>query len=472
MKRCSVVGLIDSNDQVSLVDNDSIVISVELPENQSKTRYGVGAFIKRAKQHLVSPNLYASELLNLSALIYAADTRISRDDYSQDGWTREFDIYFPVNEVGIWQSLKGKIEELLSFITGDFWRLHFREREAKHHLEVIEGSDTAIPVKAVSLLSGGLDSFIGAIDLLSTNIDTLFVGHYTKDGTQNYQNRVEHALKGHYPEYFKGYVKGCLIFDKSVFKSGNQEINSENSQRSRSFMFLSMAAYLASSMGESCKLIVPENGFIALNVPLDPLRLGANSTKTVHPNFMCKMGEIFDYLGLNIELINPYRHMTKGEMMADCKNQSLLTKHAHETLSCASQSKMRWDQGGFKASRLGGSGGNGNCGYCYPCLIRKASFQKALIADNTEYVAIPDFNTAKIKVGKNGSVYAESKDILSVQYAGFRLKKGLIKPNIEIHKSGTLQGVYYEWADIADMYARGLSEVYGLVKDITVTKSN
>ncbi|MCV5390703.1 hypothetical protein OFC62_38905, partial [Escherichia coli] len=85
----------------------------------------------------------------------------------------------------------------------------------------------------------------------------------------------------------------------------------------------------------------------------------------------------------------------------------------------------------------GGSGGNGNCGYCYPCLIRKASFQKALIADNTEYVAIPDFNTAKIKVGKNGSVYAESKDILSVQYAGFRLKKGLIKPNIEIHKSGT-----------------------------------
>ncbi|TOF14048.1 hypothetical protein CGJ28_26590, partial [Vibrio parahaemolyticus] len=79
---------------------------------------------------------------------------------------------------------------------------------------------------------------------------------------------------------------------------GNQEINSENSQRSRSFMFLSMAAYLASSMGESCKLIVPENGFIALNVPLDPLRLGANSTKTVHPNFMCKMGEIFDFLGL------------------------------------------------------------------------------------------------------------------------------------------------------------------------------
>ncbi|TOF17995.1 hypothetical protein CGJ28_26275, partial [Vibrio parahaemolyticus] len=106
--------------------------------------------------------------------------------------------------------------------------------------------------------------------------------------------------------------------------------------------------------------------------------------------------------------------MTKGEMMASCKNRTLLIKHAHETLSCASQSKMRWDQGGFKANRLGGSGGNGNCGYCYPCLIRKASFQKASITDNTEYVAIPDFNTAKIKVGKNGSVYAESKDILSV----------------------------------------------------------
>ncbi|MFD2015282.1 hypothetical protein ACFSJQ_04545 [Vibrio olivae] len=105
-------------------------------------------------------------------------------------------------------------------------------------------------------------------------------------------------------------------------------------------------------------------------------------------------------------------------------------------------------------------------------MIRKASFKKALIDDNTTYVAIPDFDKAKIRVGKKGSVYAESKDILSVQYAGYRLANGLMKPSIEIHKSGTLQRVFGEWTDIAGMYERGLKEVYELVRDVKVVRSN
>lgn len=475
MKRCSIVGLVESKEEFAPADSNSIVVSVVLPKVHADTKYGVGAFINKAKKFLVVPNLLSSELLNLSALIYAADTRISREAFSQDGWTREFDIYFPVNNTKKWEPLTTKIEDLLSFITGDFWKIHLRERESIHQLEIVElpESETpALPVAAVSLLSGGLDSFIGAIDILSEKTDSLFVGHYTTDGTQNYQIAVEGILTEAFPKNFKGYAKGCIAFDKHVFTSKDKDVRSENSQRSRSFMFLSMAAYLASSMGVKCKLVVPENGFIALNVPLDPLRLGANSTKTVHPNFMVKMAEIFDELNLNIELINPYRHMTKGEMMANCADKKLLVEHAFKTLSCASQGKMRWDKGGLKAKRLGGTGGNGNCGYCYPCLIRKASFKKAGISDDTNYVAIPDLSTAKIKVGKPGSVYAESKDILSVQYAGYRLDNDLINPMIEIHKSGTLNGVYDEWKDIAGMYERGLREVYSLVKDVSVTRSS
>ena len=475
MKRCSVVGLVESKENFAPIDSNSIVVSVVLPKVHTETKYGVGAFINKAKHSLVATNLLSSELLNLSTLVYAADTRMSREDYSQDGWTREFDIYFPVNNTVEWDPLVIKIQDLLSFITGDFWKIHLRERPLAHKLEIMVLPTTetpVLPVKVVSLLSGGLDSFIGAIDILSDKTDSLFVGHYTKDGTQKYQIAVEEILTKTFPDNFKGYAKGCIIFDKHVFGSEYENVQAENSQRSRSFMFLSMAAYLASSMGTRCKLIVPENGFIALNVPLDPLRLGANSTKTVHPNFMVKMAEIFDGLNLDIELLNPYRHMTKGEMMTQCSNAGLLADHANKTLSCASQGKMRWDKGGLKAKRLGGSGGSGNCGYCYPCLIRKASFIKAGIEDKTNYVAIPNLATANIRVGKSGSAYAESKDILSVQYAGYRLANGLINPMIEIHKSGTLSGVYDEWSDIAGMYERGLAEVYDLVKDVTVTRTN
>ncbi|HGS4561867.1 TPA: hypothetical protein ACMDN4_000223 [Vibrio cholerae] len=86
-------------------------MTVELPQNQIETKYGLGTFVARAKKHLVSPNESASELLNLSALVYAADTRISRDEYSQDGWTREFAIYFPVNDLSVWHPIKDSLEE-------------------------------------------------------------------------------------------------------------------------------------------------------------------------------------------------------------------------------------------------------------------------------------------------------------------------------------------------------------------------
>jgi hypothetical protein len=36
-------------------------------------------------------------------------------------------------------------------------------------------------------------------------------------------------------------------------------------------------------------LHVPENGLIVINVPLDPLRLGAFSTRTTHPFLHCEM---------------------------------------------------------------------------------------------------------------------------------------------------------------------------------------
>ncbi|ASJ95635.1 Qat anti-phage system QueC-like protein QatC [Shewanella marisflavi] len=471
MKRCSVVGLIDSKDTVELSNPDSILLSLVLPNKHENTKYGVGAFVKRAKKVINDPNIHASELLNLAALIYAADTRISRKENSQDGWTREFDIYFPVNNVQEWEPIRRNIQDILSFLTGDLWRIFLRARPEEKPLEPLQcDREEKLQINAVSLLSGGLDSFIGAIDLLESKNNTIFMGHYTADGTQNYQNLIESALKNEYPDYFKEYIKGNVSFNKRVIDDQHKSIASENSQRSRSFLFLAMGAYLASGVGGVCKLVVPENGFIALNVPLDPLRIGANSTKTVHPNFMSKINDIFKYLELGIDLRNPYRHSTKGEMMSDCLNQKLLSEHAFKTLSCASQGKMRWDNGN-KAKRLGGAGGNGNCGYCFPCLIRKAAFKKSAVADDTQYVAISDFAKAEIKSGKSGKGYAESRDILSVQFAGYKLNKGLINPAIEIHKSGSLSTVEDEWSTIADMYRRGLNEVYELVKDVPIKQT-
>src|SRR3546814_17913306 len=89
----------------------------------------------------------------------------------------------------------------------------------------------------------------------------------------------------------------------------------ENTQRGRSFLFYSLATLAASAIDGRTTVDIPENGLIALNVPLDPLRFGALSTRTAHPHFIASMQRLIDALALDGELTHPYRHMTKGEMV-------------------------------------------------------------------------------------------------------------------------------------------------------------
>ena len=109
-------------------------------------------------------------------------------------------------------------------------------------------------------------------------------------------------------------------------------------------------------------LKVPENGLIALNVPLDRLRLGALSTRTTHPFYIARWNEMLAALGIAGRIENPYWDKTKGEMVAGCVNPSLLAKLAPSSLSCSSPSKGRWTKQP-----------QGHCGFCLPCLIRRAS---------------------------------------------------------------------------------------------------
>ena len=53
----------------------------------------------------------------------------------------------------------------------------------------------------------------------------------------------------------------------------------EPSQRARSILFIALGLLIANSYNPECKLIIPENGFISLNVPLTKTRLGTFSTK-------------------------------------------------------------------------------------------------------------------------------------------------------------------------------------------------
>jgi hypothetical protein len=110
-------------------------------------------------------------------------------------------------------------------------------------------------------------------------------------------------------------------------------------------------------------LLIPENGTIALNVPLTPSRRGSCSTRTAHPYYLSALGRILARVGLTNPLSNPLENKTKGEAIAQCRNLAFLNTVARLAVSCAKRNRrMHWKR---RQAR--------SCGYCMPCIYRRAA---------------------------------------------------------------------------------------------------
>ncbi|MHC5720555.1 MAG: hypothetical protein ACYTX0_53180, partial [Nostoc sp.] len=110
-------------------------------------------------------------------------------------------------------------------------------------------------------------------------------------------------------------------------------------------------------------LVVAENGLISLNVPLTHSRIGSLSTRTTHPHFLSLYQKILSSLGLVTSIELPYKFFTKGEMLANVKNKEVLESTANLSMSCSHPEAGRFRQGSPSH----------HCGYCVPCIIRRAA---------------------------------------------------------------------------------------------------
>lgn len=306
---------------------------------------------RELRRYRIVPPISAIDFAAFAISIVAADKLVSRSD-SPDGWTRMIDLTIFLSEPEKWKPIKITIEKMLKFLTGDFWTLSFQLAEAPAIQPRYE------PLKrendCVCLLSGGVDSLAGAIDLLSEKRSPLFASQIiTGDGERQryFANRFgEH----NHCQWSIGKLRGT-----------------EGSTRARSiafFAFALLASSAISTSGNIAEIVVPENGFISLNVPLDSNRIGSLSTKTTHPVYMTLLQEIWNALGINAKLILPYKFKTKGEVLKECKDRQLLEELVFATNSC----------GKFRRHGLR------HCGVCVPCLVRRAAFLEAGFQDTTE----------------------------------------------------------------------------------------
>jgi hypothetical protein len=208
----------------------------------------------------------------------------------------------------------------------------------------------------------------------------------------------------------------------------------------------------ADAIGSDITIHVPENGLISLNVPLDPLRLGALSTRTTHPYYMARFNEILCGLGISATLFNRYRHKTKGQMVAECADQDFLRDTAEHTMSCSSPAKMRYAVNEDRRQPK-------NCGHCVPCLIRRAALLHGFGEDETDYQVELD--------GKElDSEAATGMHVRSFQLAISRLRSKPERAKFDIHKPGPLVDFPDDWGSYEQVYREGLEEVGRLLRNV------
>jgi len=291
--------------------------------------------------------------------IWAADKLVSRR-LARDAWTRVLELHLPVT--GRWLTLASRLSKLLSFLTGDRWTLNCREFPI--NLGFAGKWPCAWQPSAVALFSGGLDSLVGAIDKLEAGDRLLLVSHYDYGQLAARQQALAAALSRHYGPERLQHLAVRVSFPEF------QEIT----LRSRSLLYLALGLAAAAAFGPDMPLVVPENGWISFNPPLTLNRLGTYSTRTTHPFFLRELSDLWTEVGLRHPLLNPYQYQSKGEVLENCRNSPLLKKLIPLTSSCAHPVASRW-QGEPE----------GECGYCYPCLLRRAALNRLGWDDGGHY---------------------------------------------------------------------------------------
>ena len=315
-------------------------------------------------------NAIYEDLFILGMSVFSIDKRISRT-LSIDNWTRTFNVSIPVLELDKWEKVRGKLNETLRFLTGDTWNIEFRKTE-----EIYMECNRQVNKKnrinknnfnAVSLFSGGLDSFCGAISLMEQGKSLCLVGHNEYPKLKAKQKELADAINEQYESQNCKFISFSANSYAPICQN-NKLKKGENTSRGRSFLFLCMAITLAGVIGDTIPVYIPENGFIGLNIPLTNSRKGTCSTRTTHPYFIRNTNSILKEIGIKNEIINIFAYETKREIVNKVKDNVVFKKYVKDTISCSHPCIPRYDRNGNNYYPV-------NCGYCYPCLIRKSSLQ-------------------------------------------------------------------------------------------------
>ncbi|MGV7301742.1 queuosine biosynthesis protein queC [Mycobacterium kansasii] len=364
-----------------------------------------------------------ADLVHFAGGAYMADRNTPRGAR----FSRDLALRVAVLDPDAWtEDILDAIADLLGWLTGDVW-----------NVTTIPAPDVELPECGprephdgpISLLSGGLDSFMGAVQLLQSGSKPSLAGH--KDSA----TVIRGAQRRSWMWLARSFSPPPSYTRIELTQSGPRV---EASSRSRALMFMSLGVAVAVSAGANT-LVIPENGYTSINLPLRPNRGGALSTRSTHPETLHRFTNILQSLEIAVAIDNPYQWMTKGEIMTALAGNGV--PEGWQTAAAATLSCSKLDGRWFGASTAF------NCGLCVPCMVRRATFIKAGVQDDTAYVyeCVTEEQRHKLIDARRG-------DIEAVKYA---IANGVDPDAID---AGTWPPGYdLDQAD--DLVQRGLNEL-------------
>ncbi len=181
--------------------------------------------------------------------------------------------------------------------------------------------------EAVILFSGGLDSIAGVVERLRNSEDQLhLVSHRSgQPGTAKTQDELIRALRRDNPDRLRHYKFSCGL-------TGVRAV--EETQRTRTFLYASIALGLTQAVGASGFYIF-ENGVTALNFSKRQDLLNARASRTTHPKTILLLKRLFALITEKpVEIWTPFRWHTKAEVfrtLVETGGEGLITS----TVSCS-----------------------------------------------------------------------------------------------------------------------------------------
>lgn len=339
--------------------------------------------------------------------VYNADRAVSRVKYSEEGWKRNIHLKVPVVNVAAMERGAGGFRSAVDFLTGDVWNFEFVQAAPYHFAPPRIQFENLQDYDRVSLFSGGLDSLIGFIDgctQLPAGKKVLLVSHAElgkegKDQTRILRRCNHNGLFN--DQYDRAFISAGLKLHR-----GNT-LETEATFRARSILFFAAGIYCARAISPNLPLIIPENGTISLNIPLDKGRRSACSTRTTHPVFLRRLQTALNAIGIQNTLENPYQLKSKKDMVDDCcrdeERKRALVILCPESCSCAKRSHKRY---WVRRNVL-------HCGVCLPCLYRRVSLSGVEELRNEQY-GLDVFTSAEIQITRSDT--KRNRDFKSLLY--------------------------------------------------------